>query len=262
MRTCGFRVKGQTGLMNPRFATISCWLLVLAWSNHQCLAADPPDVNYDENKVPAYVDLIPKRQIDGELPGWKSFHESPGARTGEVWQLQADGVLICKGSPRGYLYTEREYKDFTLRFEWRYPVGANQSNGGVLVRMTGPHGIWPRCLELQLNRGQAGDFWAIGGYAVTGPIDRMKTITNSPLGTLHHIPRLADVEKPVGEWNEHEATVVGDSVVQRLNGMLVNQVTGCESIPGRILLTAEGQEIQFRNIRLYPKRSPESDHAR
>ena len=42
-----------------------------------------------------------------------------------------------------------------LRFEWRHPPGATNSNGGVLVRLTSEHGIWPRCLEFQLNQNQA-----------------------------------------------------------------------------------------------------------
>jgi hypothetical protein len=199
--------------------------------------------------------LLTSQGSDGELPGWKSYHEHPGAKTGEVWHLQPDGVLICKGTPRGYLYTEKEYTNFVLRFEWCYPPGAQQSNGGVLVRMTGDHGIWPKCLEFQLNMGQAGDFWAIRGYELSGPAERLKVITNSPFGTLRHVPRTVDAEKPIGEWNQHEAIVESGTVVQKLNGKIINQATGCEVMPGKILLTAEGQPIHFRKIFIAPVRS-------
>lgn len=199
------------------------------------------------------IPLLTEQGADGEFPGWKSFHEEPGAKTGEVWRLGPEGVLVCKGSPRGYLYTEAEHQDFTLRFEWRYPPGATNSRGGVLVRMTGVHGIWPRCLEFQLNQNQAGDFWAIGGYEFTGPAERIEVITNSALGVLRHLKRQADREKPAGEWNRFEGVVDGDTVIQKVNGAVVNQATGCDPTPGRILLTAEGQEIHFRNLRLIPK---------
>ena len=34
-----------------------------------------------------------------------------------------------------------------------------------------------------------------------------------------------------------------------INGELVNEATGCDA-PGKIVLTAEGAEIHFRNLRL------------
>ena len=200
------------------------------------------------------IPLLTEQGPDGEFPGWKSFHERPGTRTADVWQLQPDSVLICKGSPRGYLYTERNYQDFTLQFEWRYPPGATNSNGGALVRMTGEHGIWPRCLEFQLNQNQAGDFWAIRGFEFTGPAEQLQVMTNASFGVLRHLKRQADREKPVGEWNQFEGIVDGGTVIQKVNGAVVNQATGCDVVAGKILITSEGQEIQFRNLRLVPRR--------
>jgi hypothetical protein len=127
------------------------------------------------------IPLLTEQGPDGEFPGWKSFHETPGTRTAEVWQLQPDGVLICKGRPRGYLYTEQNYQDFTLQFEWRYPPGATNSNGGALVRMTGEHGIWPRCLEFQLNQNQAGDFWASKESAIRPPLQFSSILSGTHL---------------------------------------------------------------------------------
>ncbi|HOB97702.1 MAG TPA: DUF6067 family protein [Verrucomicrobiota bacterium] len=200
------------------------------------------------------IELLTVQNPDGEFAGWRSFHETPGAKTAEVWQLQPDGVLVCQGRPRGYLYTERDYQDFVLQFEWRYPPGATNSNGGALIRMTGEHSIWPRCLEFQLNQNQAGDFWAIKGYEFTGPADQLQVMTNATFGVLRHLKRQADREKPVGEWNQFEGIVEGGTVTQKVNGTVVNQATGCEVRPGRILFTAEGQEIHFRNVRLAPRR--------
>jgi len=204
------------------------------------------DVRFDATTVR----LLPRQGSDGEFPGWKSFQEKPGTKTGDVWSLQPDGVLVCKGTPRGYLYTEQSYTNFVLQFEWRYPAGATNSNGGALVRMTGEHAIWPRSLEFQLNMGQAGDFWAIRGYDVTGPAGRVETITNSSLGTLRHLTRSAGVEQPTGEWNRFEGVVQADTVIQKVNGTKANEATGCELVPGKIALTAEGQQIQFRNVKL------------
>jgi hypothetical protein len=200
------------------------------------------------------IRLLTEQGPDREFPGWKSFHETPGTRTAEVWQLQPDGVLICKGKPRGYLYTERDYQDFTLQFEWRYPPGATNSNGGALVRMTGEHSIWPRCLEFQLNQNQAGDFWAIRGYEFTSTSEQVQVMTNASFGVLRHLKRQADREKPAGEWNQFEGVVDGGTVIQKANGAVVNRASGCDVVPGKILFTSEGQEIHFRNVRLVPRR--------
>jgi hypothetical protein len=200
------------------------------------------------------IKLLTRQRADGEFPGWRSFHESPATRTADVWRLQRDGVLVCKGTPRGYLYTERDYTDFAIEFDWRWPAGATDSNGGMLVRMTGAHGIWPRCLEFQINLGQAGDFSAIRGYEFSGPAERLQTIAHDTFGPLRHLKRVADAVRPVGEWNHYEAVVDGGTVTLKINGVLVNQATGCEAVPGKILLTADGQEIHFRNVRLTARR--------
>jgi hypothetical protein len=199
------------------------------------------------------IPLLTEQGPDGEFPGWKSFHETPGTRAADVWQLQPDGVLICKGKPRGYLYTEQSYQDFTLQFEWRYPPGATNSNGGALVRMTGEHGIWPRSLEFQLNQNQAGDFWAIRDFAFTGPAQQLRVMTNASLGILRYLKRQADREKPAGEWNQFEGIADGGTIIQKVNGAVVNQANGCDVVPGKILITSEGEEIQFRNLRLLPR---------
>ena len=161
---------------------------------------------------------------------------------------RADGVLVCKGKPRGYLYTNPHWTNCVVRFQWRYPSGTTNGNGGVLVRVTEPHAVWPKCLEFQLNLKQAGDFWAIRDYLVTGPAERIKVITNSVHGTLRHLPKDQTVEKPPGEWNWFEGRVEGGIATQMINGQMVNQATGCEIVGGRVAFTSEGQEIHFRDI--------------
>jgi hypothetical protein len=222
-------------------------LLVIGW-----LAALATVMGCQTTPRPKAIALLRAQQPDGEFAGWKSYHEQPGVRTADVWQLQPDGVLVCKGSPRGYLATEQEHTDFKIEFEWRFPPGATQSNGGLLLRMTGADAVWPRSLECQLNQNQAGDFWGIRGFIYTGPESRFKTITDSPHGTLRHLQRTRSMEKPAGQWNLFEGVALGDTVVQYINHVKVNEAVGCDVVPGKILITAEGQEIQFRNIRLTP----------
>lgn len=195
-------------------------------------------------------DQLRFQAADGEFAGWASFHEEADTRTGDVWTLREDGVLVCRGTPRGYLYAEKDFADFTLGFEWRWPPDGKAGRGGVLLRTTGEHKIWPRSLEVQLNAGDAGDFWAIGGYGLSAEPDRTERISHEQLGGLTHVTKLRSVEKPVGEWNHGFVRLTGSQVTVWMNGELVNHAKDCDLTLGTLVLTSEGSEIHFRNIRL------------
>ncbi len=197
------------------------------------------------------IDLLAAFEGTGESVAWKSFSEDPQTGLGDVWKL-ADGVLICRGTPKGYLYTQQDFTDFVLRLEWRWPPGKQPGKGGVLLRMTGEHKIWPKSLEAQINTGDAGDFWGLSGYQLSGPADRSKSLDHPQFGKLTNVKKIEPVEKPSGQWNRYEITAEGDTVTLKINGRLVNRATGCEVTPGKILLTSEGDEIHFRNVRLTP----------
>ena len=195
--------------------------------------------------------LLTAQAASGELAGWKAFLEDPGVKVGDVWRL-VDGVLTCRGTPKGYLYTEKDYGDFVLTLDWRWPPSKQPGKGGVLIRTTGPHKIWPKSLEAQLNAPDAGDFWGLDGYRLQGPADRLQTIEQSAFGRLTNLKKTAAVEKPAGQWNHYEIRAQGDTVTLTINGQVVNQATGCTPGSGKICLTSEGDEIQIRNVRLSP----------
>jgi hypothetical protein len=189
--------------------------------------------------------------VSGELAGWKFFAEDPKAKPGDVWKLGPDGVLTCRGKPKGYLATEKDYTNFTLRLEWRWPAG-KAGSGGALVRMTGPDKIWPKSLEAQINAGDAGDFWGLDGFELAGPADRSKSLVHSQFGKLTNLKKTAAVEKPAGEWNRYEIVARGDTVVLTINGREVNRAARCDVVPGKICLTAEGDQYFFRDVELIP----------
>lgn len=199
--------------------------------------------------------LIPAGGKAGSLDGWKSYHQD-GARTADVWSLDDQGVLRCKGSPLGYLYTAKDYANFVLELEWRWPPGQEPGKGGVLIRTTGPDKIWPKSLEAQINVGDAGDFWGLDGFQLEGPADRTTRLEHPQFGKLINVKKTAMVERPAGQWNQYKITADGGTVTLEINGQTVNRATGCETAPGKIVLTAEGTPIQFRNVRLRPLDKP------
>ena len=198
-----------------------------------------------------WLDLLARPLESARPHAWKHFSQDPEAKLSDVWQLR-DGVLVCRGTPKGYLFLDHDFADFILRLEWRWPEGRKPGNGGVLVRIGGPDKIWPRSLEAQINAGQAGDFWGLDGFTLDGPAERMKTLDHPQFGRLTNLKRAADLEKPAGQWNQYEIIARGPTVTLRINGQEVNRTTHCDVRAGRICLTAEGDEIHFRNVRLQP----------
>ncbi len=194
--------------------------------------------------------LLTEQLPSGEIAGWKSFHEDPATKTADVWTLTEDGILVCKGVPKGYIYTEKDYGDFELALEFRRPADKEPGKGGILIRTTGPNRIWPKSLEAQINAPDAGDFWGLVGFTVDGPAERLKTLEHPDLGKLTNLKKTQDAEKKPGEWNTYKIIAEGPTVTLFINGRQVNQATNCETAPGKIVLTSEGDEIHFRNIRL------------
>jgi len=177
-----------------------------------------------------------------DLTGWTACLPE-GTNMSDVWSVQ-DGVLICKGQPNGYIRTEADYESYVLKLEWRFnPVTRQAGNSGVLLRIVGPDKVWPRCVEAQLQSGNAGDFWQIDEFPMKADPQRTQG---------RNVRKTHAAERPVGEWNEYEIIVAGDRVTLKVNGETLNEAWEVLRTPGKIGLQSEGAEIHFRNIRLAP----------
>jgi hypothetical protein len=205
-----------------------------------------------------------------DLTGWTTFLDPrvKEADPKKVWTIE-NGEIHCLGKPNGYLLTEKEYGDYTLRLQWKWPE--KPGNSGVFVHVSGPDKIWPKGVECQLFAGRAGDFWLVDGF---------KMATDSPRdpNSERHFARIGDkfvkpestgeqpkakarpkydivgkqVEKPVGEWNQYEITCKGDTIKVVVNDHHVNTGTQAEATKGKILLQSEGAPVVFRNIEISP----------
>jgi hypothetical protein len=195
------------------------------------------------------VDLLRDRTGKASLSRWACFHDPAVKSCEAVWRLE-HGVLRCKGLPKGYLYTKRGYKDLELKLEWRWPPGSKPGHGGVLLRVSGEHKVWPRSLEVQLNAGSEGDLIGLNGYRLGGPAGRTRVVAHKQFGRLTFVKRSTVAVKEPGQWNVLEVRLQGPDVVVRMNGKEVNRASGCESVAGPIVLTAEGEPIEFRRIEL------------
>jgi Domain of Unknown Function (DUF1080) len=182
-----------------------------------------------------------------DLEGWTVFLSDPKADPKGVWSV-ADGVLHLTGRPFGYLRSAKDYGNFHLHVEWRYPVGsAATSNSGVFVLVHGPNAIWPSGIECQLKAGEAGQMIGTNVTLPGAPFLRAKS--RAP---ALHPPQ----EKPFGEWNAYDifcrdqvVEVWVNSVLQnRFAGVTFGSDPGLKFLRGSILLQLEGAPIDFRNI--------------
>jgi hypothetical protein len=207
-----------------------------------------------------------------DLSGWMV----PEGDNGH-WKV-VDGVIdydACSEAPGRdkNLWTEKEYKDFTLRVDWRLkqttglydmpvvlPDGSHKRDAeGREIKIPTPNadsGIYLRgSSKAQLNIW----CWPIGSGEVYGY--RMDK-TQTPDVRAGVTPKVR-ADKPVGEWNRFEITLKGEHLTVVLNGQTVIENARLPGLPegGRIALQHHGGKnpktgelspasslIQFRNL--------------
>ena len=114
-----------------------------------------------------------------------------------------DGILVAE--PLGNLYTEGEYSDFILRFEFKLSPGANN---GIGVRVPMGAKASREGVEIQILDDTAEKF------AKAKPWQRHGSVYGIIPAQTGHL-------KPVGEWNEEEIRVQGTRVRVVLNGSVI-----------------------------------------
>jgi hypothetical protein len=172
-----------------------------------------------------------------DLTGWKLIKSERNAWTVENGVLANRPPAHVEGQPRvvtGNIRTEREFEDFNLKLEVNVPAG---SNSGVYLR-----GIY----EIQV----------MDSYG--------KPLDPHNMGALYsRITPSMSAEKPAGEWQTLDVTLVDRHVTVVLNGKTIidNQpVLGCtggalwsdEFRPGPIFLQGDHGAVSYRNIVLRP----------
>jgi hypothetical protein len=182
-----------------------------------------------------------------DFDGWKFHLGREGADNDGTFSIK-EGLLICSGSPAGYMYTEKSYRNYTLRLElaFKRPDGLTDDsrfggNSGVLIHVGEKNalGVWPRSIEVQGMHRQLG---------LILPIPR-----NVKCGRTLDSDARAKVLKPVGQFNLMEIEVTGGDMVISINGAVVSTVSDCELTEGPIGFQSEGAETHWKNIRIREK---------
>ncbi len=163
-----------------------------------------------------------------------------------------NGVMVVspKEGGHGNIYTEKEYSDFVIRFEFQLTPGAN--NGlGIHAPLEGDAAYVGK--EIQILDNTADIYKDLQPYQYHGSVYGI-------------IPAKRGFLKPVGEWNSEEVYVKGDDIKVTLNGTVIldgnmkeaskngtadhKDHPGLQRHTGHIGFLGHGSDLKFRNIRI------------
>jgi mono/diheme cytochrome c family protein len=164
---------------------------------------------------------------------------------GSVYRVD-EGEIVCTGKIQGYMYTEKKYLNFTLRFDYRFQPPADWEAGDDVVfygnsgyfLFINDHQVFPKGLQVE------------GYHRLPLILFPMDTKAKS----IERVENRKMALKPLGEWNSVEIVSKDGQVNSSLNGVLLSTITEHEfRQPGAIGFEAEGSEIHWRNIRIKPE---------
>jgi len=193
-----------------------------------------------------------------DLTGWAAdVPEADGKPDTKPSFIVRDGNLVSLGKPLGHLVTDKEYENYRLTVEYRFPDKGG--NCGVLIHASKPRALYkmfPQSIEVQMQSGNAGDFWCIEENIEVPDMEKRRPHKEGQkfgggANDARNIKNLTeDSEKPLGEWNTMVITCKGDTVTVSVNGTEVNAGTKSTATQGKIALQAEGTEVEFRKVEL------------
>lgn len=219
------------------------------------------------------------------LDGWYTWLPSTGKDNDpkEVFKAE-NGMLHILDIPVtgqrqefGYVARSETFNNYHLRFEYKWgskqfrPRTATKRDSGLLYNVVGPDKVWPRGIEFQVQEGDTGDFYLIGGTTTTTTVTAATTeipeyleggesYTTAP-GSFVRLAKSRTYDTKAG-WNKVEVIVTEHEAVHIVNGKVNNRGSTFmqpdpnkpnKKIPlneGRILFQAEGAEVFYRNIEI------------
>ena len=193
----------------------------------------------DEEKALGFVSLFNGRNLDGWTGDMNAYYVE-------------DGQIVTRTGLEhgGNIYTQKEYSDFTIRFEFQL---ARDSNNGLGIRapLTGDAAY--AGMEIQIIDNDATIYGKLADYQYHGSIYGV-------------VPAKRCCQKRLGEWNSEEVTAQGTKIKVVLNGTVILDADiaeardrgtidhqdhpGLKNQSGHIGLLYHETPLKFRNIRI------------
>lgn len=206
--------------------------------------AKPYSVSEQEKKE-GFVPLFNGVNLDGWIGNTVNYYAQ-------------EGMIISDPGPKApagmnkNIYTQKEYSDFVMRFEFQLTPGANN---GLGIRTPTEGDAAYEGMELQILDNEDPIYKDLHNYQYHGSVYGV-------------IPALRGYLKPVGEWNSQEVKAVGNHITITLNGKVIldgdiakasknNTATadgkahpGLLNKTGHIGFLGHGSPLKFRNLRI------------
>jgi hypothetical protein len=158
-----------------------CATALVFFAAGACGAAQP--------EAAGFVPLFPKDSLEG----WHGALEN--------YEFK-DGVLACRPRKGGNIYSDAEYADFVLQFEFRLtPAG----NNGIGLRVPDGGHASTGGMEIQILDDPHPKYEKLKPYQAHGSVYGL-------------IPAKKGYLRPVGEWNTQEIHCIGRKIRIVLNG--------------------------------------------
>ncbi len=215
-------------------------MLVVAFAALLPLIAGAQDQKVEEG----YTSLFNGKDLSGWVYGKTGKGEN---KSGAGYAIE-NGALFCTVKDGGNLYTEKEYGDFSFKFEFKLTVNAN--NGiGIRAPLEGDAAYAGMEIQVLDDGGPA--------YAKLRP--------EQYHGSVYDLVACKrGSQKPVGEWNEQEIWAKGSKIKVTLNGTVIvdadladikdeaklKKHPGVKNAKGHIGFLGHGARVEFRNLRV------------
>lgn len=204
-----------------------------------------------------------------------------------VVQIDGQPAVRVSGELFGALTSIESFSNYHLLVKWRWgtqkwaPRDTGPRDSGILIHATGSHGAsgpshnWMRSVECQIQEGDCGDLWSVGGVQLKAKatafddkgqaafrFDEAGTVQAVPLGDPKRearVRRRVNAERPLGAWNVTEIITKGDTATFKVNGQSVMSYSDARIedrgvtkplTRGRIQLQSEGAEIYFAEVKV------------
>jgi hypothetical protein len=186
-----------------------------------------------------------------DLTGW-TYGPTPEGGTrqaGKGYQIRPeDQVIYSTVEDGGVLFTNKEYDNFVMRYEFKLTPAANN---GIGIRSPLEGNPSYRGMEIQILDDDNPK------YAHLHPEQYCGSVYGVVAAERGHL-------KPLGEWNSEEIYANGPHIVVTLNGARIvdtdlSKVTdeallakhpGIRDTKGHIALLGHGAAVEFRNLRV------------
>ena len=184
-----------------------------------------------------------------DFDGWAYGTKGNATKQGVGYQVDASqGIVYSTVKDGGNLYTEKEYANFVLRFDFKLTENAN--NGiGIRAPLEGDTAYTGMEIQVLDDGGSM--------YKTLRPEQYHGSIYDVFAAERGH-------QKPVGEWNSEEITAKGRQVTVKLNGSTIVDANlddvkdeaklkkhpGLANVKGHIGFLGHGARVEFKNLRV------------